>query len=295
MNYGVREPERLGRVTLRDGRGLGWAEWGPADGTPVLFFPGAATGRSLGFGADDLARLGVRLVSVDRPGLGASDPDPERTLLTWADDVRDLVGGLGMTGGAAVVGFSHGAPFALACAAAGVVTAASVVSGLDELTHPELAGLLDPGVAGLVRAAGEDPDGLEAAMTRDAGAEMMWRLVTELSHPSDVAVYTDPAFAPAYRRALEEGFAQGAAGYARDLVLAYRPWPFAVESIAVPVELWYGGHDPGTVHSPDHGAVLSRRIPGSRLRVLPDEGGSLLWTRSADVLEGLLEVSRAAG
>lgn len=286
VTYGIAEPEELGTVRLRDGRALGWAGWGPADGAPVLFFSGAAMGRSLGFGAGVLGRLGVRLIAVERPGLGVSDPAPGRTLLSWPDDVRDLVSGLGLEGGVRVVGFSHGAPFALACAAAGVVTAASVVSGLDELTHPGLP--VDPAVAGLLRAAAEDPATFEETFARDAGAEMMWGLVTGMSGEHDLAVYTGPAFAPAYRRSLAEGFAQGAAGYARDLVLAYRPWPFRVEDTRVPVELWYGGHDPGTVHSPDHGATLGRRIPAARRHLLPEEGGSLLWTRAEDVLAALL-------
>ncbi|WP_245899357.1 alpha/beta fold hydrolase [Nonomuraea indica] len=286
VTYGIMEPEEAGTVRLRDGRALGWAAWGPADGAPVLFFSGAAMGRSLGFGADVLGRLGVRLVAVERPGLGVSDPAPDRTLLSWPGDVRELVSGLGLEGGVRVVGFSHGAPFALACAAAGVVTAAAVVSGLDELTHPGLP--VDPAVAGLLAAAADDPEAFEATFARDGGAEMMWGLVTGTSGERDLAVYTDPAFEPAYRRSLAEGFAQGAAGYARDLVLAFRPWPFRVEDIRVPVVLWYGGHDPGTVHSPDHGAVLARRIPGARRHLLPEEGGSLLWTRAEGVLAALL-------
>ncbi|MGI5526577.1 alpha/beta fold hydrolase [Streptomyces syringium] len=73
---GIAPPERLGRTRLPDGRMLAWAEWGPADGLPVLLCPGGATSRWLGFGADAVDALGVRLVSVDRPGLGASDPAP---------------------------------------------------------------------------------------------------------------------------------------------------------------------------------------------------------------------------
>jgi len=56
---------------------LGWVRWGPEDEAPVLF-SGAAMGRSLGFGADVLSRLGVRPISVKRPG--ASHPTPGRTL-----------------------------------------------------------------------------------------------------------------------------------------------------------------------------------------------------------------------
>ncbi|MFI9533314.1 alpha/beta fold hydrolase [Nocardia fusca] len=54
-----------------------------------------------------LEEYGIRLISVERPGLGESSPAAGRTLLDWADDVRQL----GLTD-PAVVGFSQGAPFA---------------------------------------------------------------------------------------------------------------------------------------------------------------------------------------
>jgi pimeloyl-ACP methyl ester carboxylesterase len=37
-----------------------------------------------------LQRLNISFVSVDRPGHGLSDPQPNRTLLGWADDIRQL-------------------------------------------------------------------------------------------------------------------------------------------------------------------------------------------------------------
>ncbi len=117
---------------------------------------------------------------------------------------------------------------------------------------------------------------------------MLWRLVTETSSEVDLAVYRDEAFAEHFRRALDEGFRQGAAAYARDLALAFAPWPFEVESITVPVDLWYGGHDVSPVHSPDLGDLLARRIPGARRHLRPDAGGSLLWTVTDEILETLL-------
>jgi pimeloyl-ACP methyl ester carboxylesterase len=83
------------------------------------------------------------------------------------------------------------------------------------------------------------------------------------------------------------GFAQGAAGYARDFVLATSDWPFDPSAIRVPVDLWYGGHDTSTVHSPDLGVELARRIPGARRHLLPEAGGSLLWTHAEEILASL--------
>jgi pimeloyl-ACP methyl ester carboxylesterase len=268
MHYGVKEPELLGATRLPDERLLGWAQWGPRDGAPVLFFSGAAMGRSLGFGADVLARKGVRLISVDRPGLGASDPAPERTLNDWVSDIQHLASALALPG-LRIVGFSQGAPFALACAAAGISSAVAVVSGQDDLNAPAFAELLHPDVAGMLRAVAADPRGFEASFARMANADMMWTLITGTSSDVDLAVYTDPAFEAAFKRSLREGFSRGAEGYARDLALAFGRWPFEPASIQSPVDLWYGGRDTSTVHSPDHGAVLARRIPTARRHVLP--------------------------
>ncbi|KUL38958.1 alpha/beta hydrolase [Streptomyces sp. NRRL F-4489] len=290
MNSCVTAPARLGETPLPDGRLLAWAEWGPEDGIPVLLCPGAATSRWLGCGPDAVAALGVRLVSVDRPGLGASSPLPGRTFADFAADIGRLAAARGL-GRPPVIGNSQGAPFALACAAAGAVGAVAVVSGADEIAAPEFAGALPAEVRGLVERTAADPGGAEeffAGFTADA----MARLVHGNSPDCDLAVYREPPFAAAYRRALDEGFAQGAAaGYARDTVLAMSRWPFALDRIAVPVDLWYGAHD--TSHSPDHGAFLTTRIPGARRHLIPEAGGALLWTHTEPILTTLLH--RAAG
>ncbi|GAA1631970.1 hypothetical protein GCM10009679_41430 [Saccharothrix algeriensis] len=285
------EPGRVGQVGLADGRRLGWAEWGPADGVPVLFCPGAGTSRRLGFGADVVDTLGVRLISLDRPGLGASDPAPGRTLADWAADVAGFAAAAGV-GRPAVVGFSQGAPFALACAAAGVVNAAALVSGTDELARPEVAARLEPQLRWLVASAEDDPDEAEAYFAQlDAGR--LLHLVTSMSGDADRAVYEDPAFAGAFRRALAEGFAQGPAGYARDALLAMRPWPFDPGAIEVPVEFWYGGQDTSPVHSPDFGESLATRIPHARRHLLAEAGGALLWTHAERILTSLLRLTGA--
>ncbi|MEU3532196.1 alpha/beta hydrolase [Streptomyces murinus] len=278
-------PARLGESALSDGRLLGWAEWGPSDGTPVLLCPGAATSRWLGFGAGVVEALGVRLISVDRPGLGVSTPAPGRTFSDFAGDVRQLCVRRGLER-PAVVGNSQGAPFALACAAEGVASALAVVSGADEVAMPQFASVLNADLRGLVERTACDPAGTEeffAGFTADA----MWDMVMAGSPACDLAVYQDPDFAAGYRRALAEAFAQGPAGYARDTVLAMGRWPFALDEIAVPVDIWYGEQD--TSHSPDNGALLAARVPGARRHVVPGIGGALLWTHAEPILTRLLE------
>jgi pimeloyl-ACP methyl ester carboxylesterase len=206
--------------------------------------------------------------------------------------VAQLAQARGLTGLTAV-GFSQGAPFALACAAAAVVAGVAVVSGTDELASPELADALEPEVGLMVNALANDPVAMEASFHGFGDPDVMCEMVIDLSTGADREVYTDRAFQEAYRRALAEGFGQGPAGYARDTALSMSRWPFDPADISVPVDLWYGAHDTNPTHSPDLGATLSRRIPTARRNLAPDAGGALLWTHAEDILRTLLD--RTAG
>jgi pimeloyl-ACP methyl ester carboxylesterase len=269
---------------LPDGRELAWTEWGPRDGRPVLFCPGAGMSGVLGFGTDLLPGLGLRLLALDRPGLGRSAPDPGKTYASWAGDVGHLVSALGLRR-VLGVGFSQGAPFAVALAGAGLLDAVALVAGQDDLRAQRH--LLVPEVAGMLDAADADPAGFEREIARVASADWMWQVILTTAAPGDRARYEGSDLGPAVRAALDDGFRQGAAGYARDLVTALGPWPVRPEDLTVPVHLWYGAQDTSTVHSPDLGRSLAARIPGARHTVLDDEGGALLWTRAADVLGAL--------
>ncbi|MFF4406317.1 alpha/beta fold hydrolase [Streptomyces sp. NPDC001404] len=283
----VAPPERLGTSRMPDGRRLAWAEWGPADGIPVLLCPGGATSRRLGFGTEAVHALGVRLVSADRPGLGSSDPAPGRTLADWPDDVCALAADLGLgLDGLRVVGCSQGVPFALACAARGIATATVVVSGGPDMTL--MSAYLAPEIRAMVEAVAADPSAAEAAFAAGADAEAIWAMVTGSCAAPDRALFGTPSFAAAYREALAEGFAQGPSGYARDTVLTMGRWPFDVEGITGPVDLWHGGLDTSMFHSPESGAALAEAIPTARRHVVAEAGGLVLWTHGERILRELV-------
>ena len=72
---------------LKDGRLLGYGEWGDSDGIPVFLFHGTPGSRILTRAFDAAARdKGFRLIGVDRPGYGLSTFQEGRTILDfpWA-------------------------------------------------------------------------------------------------------------------------------------------------------------------------------------------------------------------
>ena len=95
-------------LRLRDGRSLGFAEYGRPDGVVVVNAHGGLVGRlDVAAAAPFAERAGVRLISPDRPGIGLSDRMPGRTMLDWAEDVAELLDQLGVARFAAM-GWSMG-------------------------------------------------------------------------------------------------------------------------------------------------------------------------------------------
>lgn len=84
-------------ITLPDGRKLGYAQYGALTGKPVFFLHGHPGSRLEAAGFDEESKkYGARLIAVDRPGIGWSSPNPDRTILDHAKDVENLADQLGL-------------------------------------------------------------------------------------------------------------------------------------------------------------------------------------------------------
>ncbi len=89
-----------------------------AGGFPIFFFhgtPGSHVDWELFYVEDASCRLGVRLIAVDRPGMGLSDFQAGRKFLDWPVDVAALADHLALER-FSVLGYSSGGAYALACA-----------------------------------------------------------------------------------------------------------------------------------------------------------------------------------
>lgn len=103
-------------ITLSDGRKVCYGEYGDPKGKPLIFFHGWPSSRLRGTTLDRQAKEAkVRLIAPDRPGYGFSDYKEDRTLLSYADDVRELANKLKLKK-FSVVGVSGGGPYAAAIA-----------------------------------------------------------------------------------------------------------------------------------------------------------------------------------
>jgi pimeloyl-ACP methyl ester carboxylesterase len=282
-------------VGLADGRRLGYAEYGLPGGDPVFYFHGLPASRLEAAVLDPAARRrGARVIAVDRPGFGLSDPAPARTLTSFADDVAALAAHLRIAR-FAVLGVSAGGPYALACAlrVPERLVAVGVVGGLGPVYQDWAAAGLRWHASLAFRLARLAPWLLWPVHGALVGNFMRLfpglthRIVAAAAPEADSRVLNRPEIREPMVASLREAMRQGPSGALQELVLLARPWGFRLEDIAVPVDLWHGEDD--LVVPPEHSRHHHEALPrGSRLRLLPGEGHFSLPIDHIDEILGTL-------
>ena len=133
MAVAIARPKLEGNIAVGDDRQIGFAEFGDPQGRAVFWLhgtPGAR--RQIPMEARVYAeQRQIRLIGLDRPGIGSSTPYQYDTVFAFADDLRAIADTLGIDK-FEVIGLSGGGPYTLACAAAmpDRVVAAGVLGGI---------------------------------------------------------------------------------------------------------------------------------------------------------------------
>jgi pimeloyl-ACP methyl ester carboxylesterase len=240
-------------VTLPEGRRLSYAEFGAAHGPLVVWSHGSPGARrqvppAARHAADE---LGLRIVCVDRPGVGLSTDHTYRDLRGWAADIATLVDRLGheqfMT-----VGLSGGGPYALACAheLPERVVAVGLLGSLVPTAGEEAA------AAGIVALAHRF-NRLLTLFRRPLGrglwtfvraanpvAGPVYQLYVRITTEGDRRVLSDPELRSIFIDDLTVGGTRRFQAMVNDLVLIGRPWGFRLADVTLPVRWWHGDADP---------------------------------------------------
>ena len=272
-------PRFEGSIILSDGRQLGYAEYGSSSGLPLLWFHGSpGARRQIAPQAREAAlELGIRLIAIERPGIGASTPHIYDQILDMAADVEELCDGLELDR-FAVTGLSGGGPYALACAheMPERVVAAVVLGGVAPAVGPDRA---EGGPSELVRALSPI-----VARTYRPMSALMKRLVRVLipltdpamdlfarfMPPGDQRMFADESIRVMFADDLVTGASENMQAIFLDAILFGRHWGFELRDVEVPVHLWYGDAD--NIVPLEHGEHVAKRIPNAVLRVRPEEG-----------------------
>jgi pimeloyl-ACP methyl ester carboxylesterase len=179
--------------------------------------------------------VGVRLLCVNRPGYGGSDPHAS-SHGSVADDLAGVAGELGHDR-FAVLGMSVGGGYAVACAArhpdrvAALGLVATQPPGVRAEPVEVLVGEFRPEF--LAWRAGVGPDDPDDERLAQRWVQGLPRADADL-----VAALGPAAVAASVREALASP-----EGYLRDAALLSRPWEHAPAEVRCPVRAWFGEDD----------------------------------------------------
>jgi pimeloyl-ACP methyl ester carboxylesterase len=263
-------------IMLANGRVIGFAEYGEVGGAPLLYFhgnPGSRLELTLFDGLDSvLNQLNLRIIAVDRPGIGLSDFQKGRRFLDWPVDVNEFIDKVLRQDRVHLLTYSAGGPFGLACAL-------QIPNRLDKVTlvsspcpfnepgalegvgpraywqsakiHPLLTGLILRMAGGSTRLPPPDKAGM---------ARVDYELVTQLE--DFVPRFMAATFVEACRR--------GTRGPAYEAAMYVRDWGFSLTDIRKKVDLWHGGLD---MNAPlHHMRWIEDRLAEKEIHLFPDEG-----------------------
>jgi len=280
-----------GQVRLPSGRRIGYAEYGNPNGPLVFYFHGTPGSRTeAGLIADEATAAGVRLVALERPGIGLSDYQSGRRILSWPTEVTHVAQALGYGGTSfGIVGLSGGAPYALACVRCipDRLTHVAVVSGHTPLCPPGApVGDQDK----LIAWVGRRPR-LATLAFRVAGNQLrkhpnfvLHKVAASWDESDRQLILCNPEYYAAFNQTLLEATRCGPAGIMTDVTLLGSDWGFRLCDLPpASVSFWQGGCDPIAPAAMGH--YFQRNVAGSELTIDPRAGHlTMLKWHAAEIL-----------
>jgi pimeloyl-ACP methyl ester carboxylesterase len=277
-------------LSLRDGRVLGYAEYGDPSGKPVLFFHGLPGSRRQRHPDNTIAiEIGARIITIDRPGYGLSDFQPGRKLLDWPGDVAQLADSLKIDQFSAI-GVSGGGPYLLACAykMPERITSATVISGMGPIDDPEATKGMLPSMRLGLGIAPKVPWGFVRFALDPVAKMVSWnpagakKLVPSSAPEADKKTFARPEIQEVDRQDLVEAYRNGAQGAFWEVVTLASPWGFRLEDIQKKIHLWHGQED--TTVPQYMGRYVARTLPDCEPRFYPGEGHTLMYNYWREIL-----------
>ena len=293
----IDRPKLEGNIAVGEDRQIGFAEFGNPQGRAVFWLhgtPGAR--RQIPTEARSFAsRNNIRLIGIDRPGIGSSTPHQYENVLGFTDDLRTIADTLGINR-FAVIGLSGGGPYTLATAAAmpDRVVMAAVLGGVAPLIGEDgiSSGLME--LAKIVRPILEVADtpirwvaGSLIKVIAPFGSPAL-DLYARISPDGDRNLLSRPEFKAMFLDDLLNGSRKQLAAPFADIVVFARDWGFRLEDIKVPVRWWHGDADHIVPYA--HGQHAVARIADAEMYTLPGESHLAGLGVPEEILTKILEV-----
>ncbi|HWQ46680.1 MAG TPA: alpha/beta hydrolase [Longilinea sp.] len=283
-------------MILPDGRRLGYGVYGDPAGFPIIDFHGIpGSRREAALMAELLSREDVCFIGFDRPGYGRSSSKKTYHITDIPEDLIELADHLELKK-FAILGYSGGGPFALACAhqIPQRLTAVGIVSGV---------GPVDIGSAGMhennrkkFNLAQRFPLVAKILLTfafsslqrNPSKLERELRKIWAQMPAPDQKTLQDERYAAGILAITKDAITRRVTGWVNEELLMTSAWGFNLKDIDFPaIFLWHGGQDRNVPLV--MGKAVADTLKCCRASFLPEEGHlSLLYNHGVEIITTLI-------
>ncbi|ALG83783.1 alpha/beta fold hydrolase [Gordonia phthalatica] len=294
----IDRPKLEGSIAVGDKRRrrMGFSEFGTHDGPAIIWLhgtPGAR--RQIPPEAREYAELrGIRLIGLDRPGVGSSTVHGYDSIADFAIDFQVVLDTLGIDR-FSVVGLSGGGPYTLAVShflpdrvvSTGVVGGVAPINGPDGI-HGGAVQLAQYAVP-LLNVAGHP---IGSALSTALGfarpiADPAISIYGRLSPEADRELLSRPEFRAMFLDDLLHGGSRRMEAPFADLKLFVRDWGFRIGDVQAHVHWWHGDKD--NIIPFSHGQHMVGLLPDAELHKLEGQSHISGLGNSVGILDTLLE------
>jgi pimeloyl-ACP methyl ester carboxylesterase len=237
----------------------------------------------------------IKVIGIDRAGIGKSSFQKNRTILDFADDIVTIANKLGIRK-FSVMGTSAGASYALACAykIPNRLVSAHIVSGLGPID--ENLDNLSKDTKGFISLAKKLPWAVKPIFWLFMGrlsqnekkSDQFLKNIIQSLDEIDKDIFKDNKLKNLFVTSCREAYKQGANGVAQDALLAYAaPWGFKLEDIEFQNIYFYNGELDLSIPI-SMGKMMSNAIANSKLKIYPNDGHlSILANQMSEIEKDL--------
>ncbi|MGB1040584.1 MAG: alpha/beta fold hydrolase [Flavobacteriales bacterium] len=277
-------------IILNDHRKLGYAEYGNENGKPIIYCHGSQSSRlEMHYDTSFAIKNNLRIITIDRPGHGISDFNPEGSILSFANDANQLVEHLKIEK-FSMVGMSAGSPFALGIAYAfpEKIEAVNIISGFAPFDSSSKQ-FLSKEIKTMLNLAKYFPFLLNIMLKIQAkqlkkNPKKALIGFLKIMDESDQIVLKDERVMQVIQSMFVEAFRNGSQGVAYEISkILVRKWGFKLNEINVPVTFWQGKQDNNVPYQ--WAELMSNEIDNSELNLFPDEGHLIIFNHAEEIFK----------
>lgn len=280
------------QITLRTNRTLGFAEFGNPSSYPIVYCHGSQSSRlEMHYDLSFATKFNLRIITIDRPGHGLSDLNPTGTILSFTQDVIELMDHLNIEL-FSVVGMSAGSPFALGMAHSFPkrVNKVAIISGFAPF-NSESKKFLSKEIKSMLTLAKSLPLVLRLMLKVQVkqlrkNPEKSLKGFLKIMSAQDQKVLENKAVIEIIKNMFTEAFRNGGNGVAYEISkILVQDWGFNLADIKVPVKFWQGEEDYNVPHQ--WAKLMKQKIPNSELKIYPNEGHLIIFNHAEEIFSGL--------